>query len=194
MAAGEVQTYTLRVTNTGPTTATNVVIYDLLPLGFAYEDAAFDPPSTVDEPKQCTSGVSCALGDLAVGASVTVTLYARVPSGAIPLAASNWQNYALATMSNPELDWSDNDAWAQADLARRVDLWLIKNDNPDPVTPGEWLEYTVIVWNDGSSDAIGPSLAPGSRHAAYGTGRHHGPGQYQRPRLPLHYRRLRGPV
>jgi uncharacterized repeat protein (TIGR01451 family) len=65
--SGGVGTYTLRITNSGPLTATNVVLTDTLPAGAVLTSAS----------SGCTlvgSTVTCALGALASGGTATVTI------------------------------------------------------------------------------------------------------------------------
>jgi uncharacterized repeat protein (TIGR01451 family) len=65
--AGQQGVYSITVTNNGPLAATNVSVFDLLPAGGTFSSGS----------SGCTavSGrVKCAVGTLAVGASVTVTL------------------------------------------------------------------------------------------------------------------------
>jgi uncharacterized repeat protein (TIGR01451 family) len=66
--SGGTATYTLMVTNSGPLAATNVRVTDTLPAG-----ATFDSAST-----GCTFSagvVTCLIGDLGVGGSVTLTIH-----------------------------------------------------------------------------------------------------------------------
>ena len=75
-ARGTILEYTVQVTNNGPANATGVVVTDTLPAGFAL--TPFGSP-------QCTStgqAVSCAMGNLAVGASVNLHIDADVTSQA----------------------------------------------------------------------------------------------------------------
>jgi uncharacterized repeat protein (TIGR01451 family) len=65
-------TYTIRVTNTHPLTASGAVITNVLPPGVAFVSAS--------SPLGCTVGggvVTCALGDIAGGATVTATIVVR---------------------------------------------------------------------------------------------------------------------
>ena len=76
-AAGATLTYTLTVTNGGPSTATNVVLTDTLPTG------AVTFVSATPDQGSCsgTSTVACNLGTLVNGVSTTVTIKVTVNHG-----------------------------------------------------------------------------------------------------------------
>jgi len=74
---GDVVTYTLKVRNLGPGTSHDVVVHDALPVGLTFQSAS--------APCALAGGiVTCALGELASGATRTLTIRAIVdplPSG-----------------------------------------------------------------------------------------------------------------
>jgi len=76
---GGLATYTIVVTNNGPSVATNVVLTDPLPA-----ELTFWALTTTQG--TCTPGstVSCALGTLAAGATATVTITVLVPEPPLP--------------------------------------------------------------------------------------------------------------
>jgi uncharacterized repeat protein (TIGR01451 family)/CSLREA domain-containing protein len=70
-------TYTMKVTNSGPDTATGVQLLGTLPAG----------GTLVSTPPSCGSGLSCGLGSLVPGASATVTVVVQATDpGALPLS------------------------------------------------------------------------------------------------------------
>ncbi|WP_208028663.1 DUF11 domain-containing protein, partial [Rhabdothermincola sediminis] len=77
---GEQATYTLRVTNNGPSTATNVVVTDQLPAGLTL--VSVQPPSGWS----CagTTTITCTVPSMAAGTTVEITLTVLVGSGAQP--------------------------------------------------------------------------------------------------------------
>ncbi|MEW6583649.1 MAG: DUF11 domain-containing protein, partial [Actinomycetota bacterium] len=69
---GATVTYTMTVTNNGPNPATGVTVTDTLPAGATFVSSAASAGSCSG-----TAPVTCALGDMASGASATVTVVAR---------------------------------------------------------------------------------------------------------------------
>src|SRR5690606_22572047 len=102
VTAGELLTYTLVATNNGPAVATDVSVVDLLPAGTSFVSAT---------PTQglCNGGVTCQLGDLAVGASTTITLVVRVDSDT---PAGDVTNNARVAAANPDPTPGNNSASA----------------------------------------------------------------------------------
>src|SRR6185369_7325452 len=90
---GQVITYTITVSNAGPSPATNVVVTDTLPPGLQYVLATPSQGSCSG-----TTTVTCNMGTLNSGASATVALQVQVlaTSGTITNSAS-----ATAAESDP---------------------------------------------------------------------------------------------
>ena len=87
---GTVFTYTITVTNTGPGTATAVTLSDPLPNGMAFD-------SFITSQGTCTGGaiINCALGDLAVGDTATITVTVTATE------AGTFTNIATITVTDP---------------------------------------------------------------------------------------------
>src|SRR5439155_650911 len=75
VVAGTDLTYTLKVTNNGPSTASNVTVSDPVPAQTSFVSATPSQGS-------CTSAVSCSLGPLAPGGSDTIPIVVHVDSTA----------------------------------------------------------------------------------------------------------------
>jgi uncharacterized repeat protein (TIGR01451 family) len=146
---GVVHTYAITVTNTGPSVASSVVLTDTWPTGFT-RGTVTNPfgACNTSNPAEFT----CNFGGLQVGGSKAMTASYTVPPGT-PLgtqtnsvAASSPESSAPATSSDGTL------------VQTRANLSLSKVDNPDPVTAGKILTYTLSVANAGPSYATGVSL------------------------------------
>ncbi len=109
-APGTNVTYTLVVTNNGPSTAKDVKVSDPLPAGMTFVSvtpAACGLAGTV---------VTCSLGDLAKGGSVTITLVSGVPPA---LANKTRTNEATVTSSTPDTNPGNNTARATVKVTGR---------------------------------------------------------------------------
>lgn len=101
VTVGATLTYTLTVINNGPDTATAASVSDTLPAGVAFSSASATQGSCTG-----TANVSCDLGDLAPGASATVTIKAK------PGSAGTLTNTASAGSSVNDPNLADNSATA----------------------------------------------------------------------------------
>ncbi|WP_134765679.1 DUF11 domain-containing protein, partial [Nocardioides sp. 1609] len=154
--AGRDVTYTIAVQNAGPSTANAVNLADTLPTAFLTNPGVTASTTT----GTCAIGgrtVACELGNVAPGATVTVTVVGRLdPSytgGAVANTASATTTTPDPTPGNNTSTATFTPATAQADLV--VDKTTVTN----PVVPGRPVEYRVTVTNNGPSDAVGVVLA-----------------------------------
>ncbi len=137
--AGQNVTYTLAVTNHGPSSAANVSLDDPTPAGLTFVSA--DAP--------CATGFPCDLGTLANGATTTVTATFSVPSGATA-TITNIANASSPTDTTPANDTS----MVTTPIVRSADLAVAKS-GPASVTADAAISYSVVVTNHGPSDAHG---------------------------------------
>ncbi|MCX6029964.1 MAG: hypothetical protein NT169_11800 [Chloroflexi bacterium] len=143
---GQPLTYTVVITNNGPSAAQGVLVTDTLPLSVTYSAATASQGSY-------TSGTGVwAVGTLAASASATLTLTVNVD----PAATQTLTNVVQAAATSPitgTLVYTDtNTPQPQADLA------LAKTASPNPVAAGETLTYTLVITNNGPSTATGVTL------------------------------------
>ncbi len=141
--AGSRLTYTLLVHNAGPATATGVKVTDTLPSGVTFYAAT--PGSTGTSTRQWD------VGNMSVGASKTITLVVTTNPG----FAGTLTNRARVTGVEEEVAPGNNAEDETTLMQPSVDLRLTKSDQPDPVTPGNDVTYTLVVTNDGPSVAQG---------------------------------------
>ncbi len=92
-------TYTLKATNNGPDPATGVVVEDTLPAGVEFVSASASQGTCAG-----TATVTCEVGDLASGASATVTVVVRPTASAAP----NISNTATVKGAEQDPDNANN--------------------------------------------------------------------------------------
>lgn len=150
VVAGQQLTYTLSVTNNGPSTATGVTVVDTLPAGVAYQSST----TTQGTVSAAGSAVTAAVGQLASGASATVTIIVTVD----PATRGTITNVATVTGNETETNSDNNDDDEPTTVNAQVDLTVTKSDSSDPVQAGGQLTYTLVVTNSGPSASTGVVL------------------------------------
>ncbi len=134
-------TYTIEVTNQGPSVAQNVVVTDTLP-----------PEVTFVNTVGCTedpNGIpTCSLGNMNVGQSISYQVVVNVNNNAVGTIT----NTATVSSTTPDPDPVDNTTDEETDV-ESADLSISKTDDADPVIAGDLLTYTIRVDNAGPSAA-----------------------------------------
>ncbi|HSP17691.1 MAG TPA: Calx-beta domain-containing protein [Thermoanaerobaculia bacterium] len=138
-------TYTIVVSNNGPTGATNVTVTDVLPPGTAFA-------SVVTSQGSCsgTSTVTCSLGTLSNGASAVIKPTITMPAG--PASVSNT---ATVTAAESDLNAGNNAATAVTNVTSPVasaDLAVTKTGAATATTNAN-VAYTITATNNGPSAA-----------------------------------------
>jgi len=137
---GQLVTYTIAVTNSGPSSATSVVVTDATPPGLTF----------VSNSGACTSAFPCALGTLAAGApATTITSTYSVPAN-YPAPAIT--NTASVSSSVNDPNTSDNSASATTLVTTQTDLSIAKS-GPASASIGTNVTYTIVVTNNGTLTA-----------------------------------------
>jgi uncharacterized repeat protein (TIGR01451 family) len=134
--AGGPITYTLTVTNAGPSDAADVVLNDALPATFVIDSITAPGWS-------CGGTVSCTMAQL--GASSTVTIQGHMPASTPAQTIVNDADVSAST------DTGTRTASASTILTISADLSITKSGSA-PV-PGNDVTYTIVVTNAGPSDA-----------------------------------------
>jgi uncharacterized repeat protein (TIGR01451 family) len=150
VTVGSPLTYTLVVSNAGPSAATNVVATDSLPAGVSLLSSSAAQGSCTG-----TQVVSCNLGTVAAGGSVKITVVV------MPTAAGTLVNHANVSSSNPDPIAGNNNATATTIVnpaagggtVTPADVSIVKTASPNPVAVGANLTYTLTVGNSGPSSA-----------------------------------------
>ena len=142
--AGEQKRYTLTVTNNGPSDASDVFVYDELPLELTYEiDTAM-----CDVTDQL---VACSLGMLPAGESRSLDIWALVNPGTPP--GTVLLNEAVVTTTTADPNEVNNLAQSENLVLGKADLMVRKYGPVGMVNAGERLTYMVVV------DNLGPGFA-----------------------------------
>lgn len=151
ISAGQQVTYTLQVTNNGPSTAENVVVEDNLPDFMSIVSVTADPDGTVTQTGDPTREIEVTYASLASGASRTITIVASIPAS--QAAATVVTNTATVSGDGIETDTTNNNDSVNIAVNRNAVLQISKTDTPDPTTVGQALNYQIIVSNTGPSTA-----------------------------------------
>lgn len=145
VSAGQTISFDITVTNNGPGIAFGVTLSDPLPTGAGV--------SWTENSAQCsiTAGVlNCAFGDLASGASASVTL----SSATTEASCKTYNNTATADATN-----DDPVSDSASIVVQCPDLQITKvADNPTTVTAGDQVGFTITVSNGGPGTAFGATL------------------------------------
>lgn len=149
--AGNALTYTITVTNNGPSTANAVTVSDVLPAGVTFTSVVASQGSA----SNAGGTITGSLGAIAPGASATVTIAVNVDEA----TRGTLSNTASATSTETDSNTANNSATQATAVNASVDVAITKVDSVDPVTPGSALQYTITVTNNGPAQATGVSVA-----------------------------------
>jgi uncharacterized repeat protein (TIGR01451 family) len=139
--------YRLVVANTGPSAAVNVRVADSLPRGLTFVSAS-------DGCSFASGKVTCTVDSLAAGAAQTFEVVTRVASS----VTSAIQNTATVTSDTRDPDTSNNTSTARVPVGPEADLSITKLPSVDSALVGQQLFYTVVVRDNGPSDASGVTI------------------------------------
>ena len=153
---GDFITYTILVSNAGPSDAENVELADIIPEDI--ESAVF----SMDNGATWSSWITpLSIGTLVSGDAVPILI-----SGTVQVATTSTSivNTATVTSDTPDSDLSDNTSTTETPVSQEptpvvlADLEVVKTCNPTTVVAGEMLTYTIVITNNGPSNAVGVSL------------------------------------
>jgi uncharacterized repeat protein (TIGR01451 family) len=171
---GGTVTYTIVVTNAGPSGVADAAVHDVVP------GLLFNVTYTASATGGATGFTASGSGDindtlnLPAGSSVTYTFTGRVRSS----ATGNLVN--TATVSSPttyDPDLTNNSATDTDTLTPTADLQITKDDGQTSAVPGRTVTYRIVVTNAGPSDVAGavvsdspPVILTGVTYTASATG------------------------
>ena len=147
---GQNLTYTIQVTNKGPSPATNVVLTQNLPSHVAFVSAT----SSVGTAAESAGVVTGNIGTLAAGATAMVSVIVTPDMNATPSVTST----ASVTAAETDTNSANNTTSLTTSVKPVSDLAVVITRNPSPVEVGQNLTYTIKVTNNGPSLATGVVL------------------------------------
>ncbi|KAA5543790.1 DUF11 domain-containing protein [Roseiconus nitratireducens] len=139
-------TYTIDLTNDGPSTATGVILTDDVPTGLTFVSGTLDGQSAT------LSGSTVTFPEITLedGETLTATLVFTVGID----ADGTITNTASVTADDGETDTENNSDQAAITASPIADLTVTKTVDETAAQIGETLTYTITVTNDGVSTAI----------------------------------------
>jgi uncharacterized repeat protein (TIGR01451 family)/fimbrial isopeptide formation D2 family protein len=152
---GGTLTYTITVTNNGPSNVTGATVTDTFPA--AITSASWTCTGTGGA--TCTASGSGNITDtvnIPAGEHVTYTVTARVSAGASGNLANTSSVAPPTGVTDPNLD--NNTATDTDSQNPEADLAITKTDGTTQYTPGGTLTYTIVVTNNGPSNVTGATV------------------------------------
>ncbi len=140
--------YTITVSNSGPSTATNVSVSDPVPTGLTSFVWTGNSNSNV------SGAISDTIASLAPGAAVVYTVTAAVD----PAATGTLSNTATVSAAN-DTNTNNNGATVTDNLTPQADLSIVKTNGTTTVAPGANLTYDITVTNNGPSTVTGATVS-----------------------------------
>src|SRR5262249_22827997 len=140
--AGQPLTYTITITNAGPSTATSVKITDTLPASVQFASGH------TSDAGNCagTTTIVCSFGSpvpLAGVATATIVV--------TPTAAGTLTNTATVGAAETDLNGGNNSVTQVMSAVQQADLLVVKTASAASVPAGQRLTYTIAVTNSGPS-------------------------------------------
>jgi uncharacterized repeat protein (TIGR01451 family) len=149
LVAGSVASYTVTVSNAGPSTASNVVVTDVLPGAVVFDPAASDSRC---EQAPGTGPVNCTIPTIGPSDSVVLNLSGTLDPAFTGASVDNTVSVASST---PDPDNADNTVTITTRSSQVADLVLTKaaaNQTPAAGDPAG-ASYAITLRNNGPSDA-----------------------------------------
>lgn len=134
-------TFTINVTNNGPSNASGVIVNDLLPSGYAYVSHTQTAGTYVSNTGVWT------VENLNNSITRTLTITATV------LDSGNYLNTVIAVSNNIDPNTNNNTATASTTPVKNADLSIVKSVSNSTPNVGSNVIFTVVVTNNGPSTA-----------------------------------------
>ena len=158
VTAGANITYTVSVSNSGPSNAASVALADTLPANttFVSMSQSVGPVFSCTTPAVGAAGtITCTIATLPPGTTATFSIVVRLASSAP--SDGGVTNVATVATTTTESNSGNNSASTTATIQTSADVSVTKS-GPTTVTAGTNIAYTVSVSNSGPSNAASVSL------------------------------------
>jgi uncharacterized repeat protein (TIGR01451 family) len=149
--AGNNISYSITVTNAGPSPASNTQLSDALAPGNTFVSLTPNsgPSAVCSTPSVGANGtVTCTWASLANGATATFTLVVKTSSS----ATGSVSNIANVSTSTTDTNSGNNSSTATTTLSASADVAVTKT-GPSTALQNQNVSYTIVVTNNGPSDA-----------------------------------------
>ena len=159
VVAGQNITFTVTLTNNGPSDAQLVALNDVVPGNTTFVSATQGSGPTFTPtlpPVGGTGTVTFTIAAFPIGAVSTFSIVVKVNPNAI--AGANILNTANVTTSSFDFEPSNDSSSTSTLVQAQADLAVAKTDSPDPVIAGNNITYTLTLSNNGPSDAQSVTL------------------------------------
>ena len=155
--AGTSDTYTIVVSNNGPSAVVGAAVADVLPAGFTSD--TYTSVASAGASGSTASGVGNIVDmvNLAPGSSITYTVTGTVAAG----ATGSLVNTATVTAPSgfTDTNLTNNSATDTDTITPQGDLSITKTDGVSSVVAGTSDTYTIVVSNNGPSAVVGAAMA-----------------------------------
>jgi uncharacterized repeat protein (TIGR01451 family) len=155
--AGTDITYTVTLTNSGPSNAANVSLTDAVPANttFVSETQTAGPTFSCSTPAPGGTGtITCTIGSMPL-TSATFSITVHINAGASGATITNTANVSSTTTDpNP----SGNTPTVNTTVTRSADVAVLKTA-PSAAIAGTTMTYNITVTNNGPSDAASVTMA-----------------------------------
>jgi uncharacterized repeat protein (TIGR01451 family) len=157
VTAGTNATYTITITNNGPSAASGVVLTDTLPAGSTLvsmtQTVGTDPFTFSQSSGTVTESASA---DIASGASDTFTLIVAAAADLAP--GADFSNTATVSSSTADSNTANNTSTVTGSIVGPPTDLAVTNTGPATAVEGGNIKFTVTVTNTGSTAATGVVL------------------------------------
>jgi len=148
VVAGHTLTYTLAVTNDGPSDASDVTVTDTLPVSITFGSATTGQGSSCNEN---SGSITCPIGSLSRGYTATVVITATV-APSVPHGTVLINRAGVAAATN-DTHTANNTAVYNTAVDAETDIEVTKTvNNPSP-NEGDTIRYTITITNNGPGES-----------------------------------------